>query len=97
MSERAQLVEAAALDALDRAERLEPRVEAVDALAKEAFGVAAVAEQGAEDVRRAVAARWVLDNLGDWSVWLGASVMEEAAARRKAAYDWSHGANIVRA
>ncbi len=94
--ERARLVEVAALDALDRSERLEPRVESLDALAQSAYGTAAKAEQDAEEVRRAVAARWILDSLGDSSVWLGASIMEVAAARRNAAYRYAQDNYIVR-
>jgi hypothetical protein len=96
MNERARLVEVAALDALDRSERLEPRVESLDALAQSAYGTAAKAEQDADEVRRAVAARWVLDHLGDASVWLTPSVMKEAQRKHAFNREWSINESAVR-
>jgi hypothetical protein len=64
MSDRAALVESIAVDALDRAERLDEEV-----LALSAQGSMTAAEVA--DIRRALAERWV-DTLGTDSVWLTA-------------------------
>jgi hypothetical protein len=93
MSERAQLVEVAALDALDRAERLEPRV---GCLEEETLALGVEVRMGDEEIRSAVASRWILDNLGDQSVWLGPSVMDVAASRRNATYRRSLADSVAR-
>jgi hypothetical protein len=85
-----------AVEALDVGERAERKAENADALAQAAYGTAAKAEQDATDVRRAVASRWILDNLGNQSVWLGASVMEVAAERRNSEYRYARDNDVVR-
>jgi hypothetical protein len=79
-TERAALVEAAAIDALARAEQLEEFVTQEGAALRAADAFLADSD---EELLRHLAPLWIEKGLGDDSVWLNPSVLEAAAEVRK--------------
>jgi hypothetical protein len=93
VTDRAALVEAAALEALRKAEGLEEELLAESVRFAQADNLLAERDRA---LLAGVAERWVRDNLGDVSIMLGPSVAEYVASVRDAAYVAATNANVIR-
>jgi hypothetical protein len=75
------------LEALNATEELHERVEDTAGAASDATSLAEAAQGEVDEVRRAVAERWVVDHLDDATVWLKPSVLDAASEVSRRAHE----------